>query len=179
MALSLAIGVLTAGGLYMMLQRELVRIAFGFLLLGHAFNLILISAGVTTFRLTPILGMGDPQQMADPLPQAFILTSIVITLATTVYMLSLALVGQRADPSHHADRTDIADTMAAETETDPEAAAQQAAAQEAADQEEAAQEEVEQEEAEQEFGEQETGAEPETGSERETGGGHEDEEGRG
>lgn len=109
MALSLAIGVLTGGGLYLILQRELVRIVFGFLLLSHAVNLLLISAGVASYRLTPLLGTGETAQMADPLPQAFVLTSIVITVATAIYMLTLAITGQRADHPHDADRTDVTD----------------------------------------------------------------------
>ncbi|WP_108848243.1 sodium:proton antiporter [Dietzia lutea] len=109
MALSLAIGVLTAGGLYLMLQREMVRIVFGFLLLSHAFNLILIAAGVTDYRLTPIVGIGDPAATADPLPQAFVLTAIVIAVATAIFMLALVVAGQRADPVDDADRTDTSD----------------------------------------------------------------------
>lgn len=116
MALSLAIGVLVAGGLYLILERELVRIVFGFLLLSHAVNLLLLSAGVAAYRRTPILGTGDAQEMADPLPQAFVLTSIVITVATGIYMLSLALSGQRSEPRDHADRTDLADAQAAASE---------------------------------------------------------------
>lgn len=111
MALSLAIGVLTGGGLYLILQRELVRIVFGFLLISHAVNLLLISTGVVSFRRTPLLGTGDPEQMADPLPQAFVLTSIVITVATAIYMLTLTVVGQRAARPHDADRTDVADQL--------------------------------------------------------------------
>lgn len=109
MALSLAIGVLTAGGLYLILQRELVRIVFGFLLLSHAANLLLISAGVASYRVTPLLGTGETAQMADPLPQAFVLTSIVITVATAIYMLALAITGQRTEHPHDADRTDALD----------------------------------------------------------------------
>lgn len=111
MAVSLAIGVLTGGGLYLLLQRELVRIVFGFLLISHAVNLLLLSSGVVSFRLTPLLGTGDPEQMADPLPQAFVLTSIVITMATAIYMLTLTVVGQRAARPHDADRTDVADQL--------------------------------------------------------------------
>lgn len=109
MALSLAIGVLTAGGLYLLMQRELVRIVFGFLLISHAVNLLLLAAGVTSFRLTPLLGTGDTAEMADPLPQAFVLTSIVIAVATAIYMLTLTVVGQRATRPHASDRTDVAD----------------------------------------------------------------------
>lgn len=116
MALSLAIGVLTAGGLYLILQRELVRIVFGFLLISHAVNLLLISAGVVAYRVPPLLGEGDPEQMADPLPQAFVLTSIVIAVATAIYMLTLAVVGQRSRYPHDADRTDIADDLPADPE---------------------------------------------------------------
>ena len=121
MALSLAIGVLTAGGLYLIMQRELVRIVFGFLLISHAVNLLLLSAGVTSFRLTPLLGTAETAEMADPLPQAFVLTSIVIAVATAIYMLTLTVVGQRATRPHASDRTDVADEESAERDdTAPE-----------------------------------------------------------
>src|SRR5690606_19948827 len=82
--LALTIGVLTTGAVYLMLERGMVRIIFGLALLSHAANLTLLAAGVPGWRAEPLGGTVDPELAADPLPQAFVLTAIVITLAVTV-----------------------------------------------------------------------------------------------
>ena len=88
--LLLAGGILAlAGGVYLLLRPGLVRIVFGFVLLGHAANALLVTAGGTGRKGVPLVGEGDPARMADPLPQAFVLTAIVITFGTTVYLLSM------------------------------------------------------------------------------------------
>lgn len=97
MILSLTIGVLVAGGVYLLLQRSLVRIAFGVGVLSHAVNLFLLTAGVPAYRGEPLANRMDPATAADPLPQAFVLTAIVITLAVTVFLLALAVVGRNDD----------------------------------------------------------------------------------
>ena len=74
MIIALTIGVLVAGGTYLLLHRSLVRIAFGVGLLSHAVNLFILAAGVTSYRDEPIGGLMDPAAAADPLPQAFVLT---------------------------------------------------------------------------------------------------------
>ncbi|NLG55465.1 MAG: cation:proton antiporter subunit C [Rhodococcus sp.] len=90
MTLALLVGVLVAGGVYLILQRGMVRITFGFVLLGHAGNLVLMASGVTSDRDAPLLHLSDMASMADALPQAFTLTAIVIAFSITVYMLTLA-----------------------------------------------------------------------------------------
>ncbi|HHU10815.1 MAG TPA: Na+/H+ antiporter subunit C [Intrasporangiaceae bacterium] len=104
MILSLTIGVLVAGGTYLLLQRSLVRIAFGIGILSHAVNLFLLTAGVSAYRDEPLVGLMDPAEAADPLPQAFVLTAIVITLAVTVFLLALAVIG-RNDNTHRIPET--------------------------------------------------------------------------
>lgn len=90
------IGVLFAAGVYLMVSRNLIRVTIGFLLIGHGTNLLLLAAG--TWGSPPIVGeSGDAADsaisaargLADPLPQAFVLTSIVITLAVTCFLLAL------------------------------------------------------------------------------------------
>ncbi len=93
MTLPLTIGILVAGGVYLMLQRGMVRVVFGILLLSHAANLILLAAGVSAWRGEPLMDGTSVAEAADPLPQAFVLTAIVITLAVTVFMLTLAAIG--------------------------------------------------------------------------------------
>jgi multicomponent Na+:H+ antiporter subunit C len=99
MTAAIAVGLLVAAGVYLLLQRGLVRIAIGFVLLGHAANILLVAAGGMALRGEPLLGTDDPAQMADPLPQAFVLTAIVITFGITVFMLALARAGGDDDPA--------------------------------------------------------------------------------
>ncbi len=97
MTVALGIGILVTGGVYLLLQRGLVRVTFGFVLLGHAANLLLLSAGGTRLREAAIVETADPARMADPLPQAFVLTAIVITFGITVYLFALAASGSGDD----------------------------------------------------------------------------------
>lgn len=87
------VGVLVAGGVFLLLRPGLVRIVFGFVLLGHAVNVLLVASGGLGRKQAPIVGEGDPARMADPLPQAFVLTAIVITFGATVYLLSMIREG--------------------------------------------------------------------------------------
>jgi multicomponent Na+:H+ antiporter subunit C len=82
------IGGLYAAGVYLLLDRSLTRVLLGFLLLGNATNLLLLSAGGPA-GLAPILGVSDPEDMADPLPQALILTAIVITFGISAFVLAM------------------------------------------------------------------------------------------
>lgn len=97
MILTLTIFVLVTGGTYLLLQRSMVRAVFGIGLISHAANLILLSAGVSAWRSEPLTSINDPNVAADPLPQAFVLTAIVITLAVTILMLALAVLGHNDD----------------------------------------------------------------------------------
>lgn len=85
---AVVVGLLVAAGSFLVLQRGLVRIALGFVLLGHAVNVLLVLAGGTARRGVPIVGKAGPP--ADPLPQAFALTAIVISFAITAFILALA-----------------------------------------------------------------------------------------
>ena len=84
MIIAITIGVLTAGGVFLVLQRGMVRLILGMTLIGHATNLTLLAAGIGAWRSEPIMSGTNPQDAADPLPQAFVLTAIVISMATTV-----------------------------------------------------------------------------------------------
>lgn len=82
------VGVLAGAGTFLILQRGLVRITIGFVLIGHALNVLLLLAGGSARRGVPIEGMSA--EPADPLPQAFVLTAIVIGLGITAFLLVLA-----------------------------------------------------------------------------------------
>lgn len=96
MSLALTIGLLLAAGIYLVLQRGMMRIVFGFVLLTHAINLLIIAAGGVARRDAPFFGT-DTSNAADPLPQAFVLTAIVIAFAITVVMATFAVIGRRDD----------------------------------------------------------------------------------
>jgi multicomponent Na+:H+ antiporter subunit C len=89
MMLAVIVGALATAGTYLVLQRGLVRVALGFVLLGHAVNVMLLAAGGVYRRGVPIAGASSAP--ADPLPQAFTLTAIVISFGITAFILALAL----------------------------------------------------------------------------------------
>jgi multicomponent Na+:H+ antiporter subunit C len=75
-------------GTYLLLQRKLSRIIIGLGLLTHAGNVLMITAGRP--GRAPIIGNGDPDGFADPLPQALALTAIVISFGVTALLLAVA-----------------------------------------------------------------------------------------
>jgi multicomponent Na+:H+ antiporter subunit C len=75
-------------GTYLLLQRKLSRIIIGLGLLTHGGNVLLITAGRR--GNPPIVGVGEPLDFADPLPEALALTAIVITFGVTALLFALA-----------------------------------------------------------------------------------------
>jgi len=86
--LVVTIGVLFAAGVYLLLERSLSRVLIGVILIGNGANLLFLVAGGAAGR-PPIVGDTD-EPMSDPLPQAMVLTAIVITLGMTAFLLALA-----------------------------------------------------------------------------------------
>ncbi|GAB3045694.1 hypothetical protein GCM10027052_30240 [Parafrigoribacterium mesophilum] len=78
--------VLYAAGVYLLLERSMTRVLLGFLLVGNATNLLILvisgRAGVAPFY-------GETGRLADPLPHAFMLTSIVITFGVSAFLMAL------------------------------------------------------------------------------------------
>lgn len=97
MTLAISAAVLMSGAVYLFLQRGMLRIVLGFILLSHAANLILIAAGGSDRREEPLGSDPDPAVTGDALPQAFVLTAIVIAFSITIYMLVLAVTGRKGD----------------------------------------------------------------------------------
>lgn len=100
------IGVLLAIGVDLVLQRSLIRIVIGFMLISHGANLALLAAGGPA-GAPPLLG-GGAEKMTDPLPQAMALTAIVISFGISSFLLALAFRGW----VHHGEdevRDDIED----------------------------------------------------------------------
>lgn len=80
---------LVGTGVYLVLDRTLSRIFIGLSLMTHGINVLLLSAGGASGR-PALLGAEPVDAMADPLPQAMMLTSIVLSLGTTAFGLALA-----------------------------------------------------------------------------------------
>jgi len=92
-----ALGLILIGIGGMVLSRHLLRIIFGLALLESGANLLLILATYSDRSVAPIIVGGKiPAHMADPIPQALVLTAIVIGVAVLALALSLALRIQRA-----------------------------------------------------------------------------------
>jgi multisubunit Na+/H+ antiporter MnhC subunit len=86
--LPVIIGGLYAAGVYLLLDRSLTRVLLGVLLLGNATNVLLLSSGGPSGS-APILGYSEPEDMSDPMPQALILTAIVITFGISAFVLAI------------------------------------------------------------------------------------------
>ena len=124
--------VLYAAGVYLLLDRSLTRVLLGFLLVGNATNLLLfLTSG--SFGAAPIYGDAEPGEMSDPLPQAFILTSIVITFGVSAFMLALIYrswrLAREDEDAVHDDTHDLelaeAESLTIEEVTDEELAQSQ------------------------------------------------------
>jgi len=85
------VGLIVAVAVYLILQPGFVRILFGFILLGNAVNLLVLLASGDPRGLTvPIVGDGAAAQApVDPLPQALVLTAIVIGFGVIAYLVVL------------------------------------------------------------------------------------------
>ena len=86
-ALSLLVGVLVATGLYLLLGRSLMRQIIGLALLSHAANVVILLSAALKGSV-PVVGSAPPPH-TDPLPQALILTAIVISFGVTAFLLAL------------------------------------------------------------------------------------------
>ena len=77
-------------GVYLLLERSLTRVLVGLVLLSNGVNVLFLVASGEAGR-APIVGAPDQSgAMSDPLPQALVLTAIVITLGTTAFLLAMA-----------------------------------------------------------------------------------------
>lgn len=107
LALVLVIGVLFACGIYLLLERSLTRVLLGIILLGNGANLLILVGGGAAGG-APIVGVTAEDEMSDPLPQAMILTAIVITLGMTAFLLAMAYRSWQID-RHDEVQDDVED----------------------------------------------------------------------
>ncbi len=136
-ALALGAAVLFTVGTYLVLQRKLSRIIIGLAVLSHGANVLLLASGRN--GLAPLVGKeaGNPDQYADPLPQAMALTTIVITFGVTALLLAMAYRSWLLDrdddvPDDITDR-DVARGGWRDQEVDDEVADEQATRREGQD----------------------------------------------
>jgi multicomponent Na+:H+ antiporter subunit C len=115
-ALALAAGTFCAVGVYLLLQRSMTRIVLGVGALGNGINLLVVVTGRTDGG-APIVGRGG--RLNDPYPQAFVLTSIVIGLAVTAFLIALAWRSWTIDGEDTVE-DDIEDRRIARRSPDPE-----------------------------------------------------------
>lgn len=108
LALVVAGGALLASGVYLLLERSILRIMAGVILAGNGVNLLFLVAGGEAGR-APIIGEGR-DEIADPLPQAFVLTAIVISLAASAFMLALSYRSFQLD-GHDEVADDVEDAL--------------------------------------------------------------------
>ena len=97
-----AIGVMTAVGVYLMLRLRTFPVVLGLSMLTYAVNVFLFASGRLTLNAPPVLS--DAAVYADPLPQALVLTAIVIAFGMTALVVLLALGAYVASGT---DRLDI------------------------------------------------------------------------
>lgn len=103
---ALAIGVFTACGVWLMLRARTFDVVLGITLFSYAVNLFIFAMGRLTFGAIAIVEPGKPStlsQYADPLPQALVLTAIVISFAMSALVLTLALKGRFVNGSDACD----------------------------------------------------------------------------
>ncbi|WP_417524470.1 Na+/H+ antiporter subunit C [Marinovum sp.] len=97
-----AIGILTAGGLYLMLRLRTFPVILGMALLTYAVNVFLFASGRLTVSAPPILRDGV-STYADPLPQALVLTAIVISFGMTAVVVMIGLGAFLGSEDDHVD----------------------------------------------------------------------------
>jgi multicomponent K+:H+ antiporter subunit C len=95
------VGMVTATGIYLMLRGRSFPVVLGLSLFGYAVNVFIFLMGRLWTNASPILVGEGP--VADPLPQALVLTAIVIGFATTGFVVELALRSRHESGSDHVD----------------------------------------------------------------------------
>lgn len=106
LVVSLAIGALAGCGVWLLLRPRTFQVAIGLSLLSYAVNLFIFSMGRLRVGAAPIVTAGaaaDPSAYADPLPQALVLTAIVINFATTALLLVVLLAARGFTGTDHID----------------------------------------------------------------------------
>ena len=110
LAIASAIGVLVFAAVYLLLRARSFDVILGLTLLSYATNLLIFASGRLAVGKPPVLREGVPASLAnytDPLPQALVLTAIVISFAMTAVMIVLAMRSRADNDSDHVDAGDV------------------------------------------------------------------------
>jgi multicomponent K+:H+ antiporter subunit C len=108
LVLALSIGVLTASGVWLLLRPRTFQVIVGLSLLSYAVNLFIYAMGRLKVDAPPLVGSGaaDPTLYDDPLPQALVLSAIVISFAMTALLLVVLLASRGLTGTDHVDGDD-------------------------------------------------------------------------
>ena len=103
---SLAIGVLAGSGIYLILRPRTFQLIMGLTLLSYAVNLFIFGMGRLRIGAAPVINPAQGSDLslyADPIPQALVLTAIVIGFATTALFLVVLLASRGLSGTDHVD----------------------------------------------------------------------------
>ena len=111
--LVIIIGILYASGLYMILRRSFVKVIIGLIFLGHAANLLIFTVGRITKGVPAFISVEGTlaENAADPLPQALILTSIVIGFGVQAFAIVLFKRAYQTTGTDDLDELNLTDEM--------------------------------------------------------------------
>ena len=106
--LALGIGILVASGVWLLLRPRTFQVILGLSMLSYAVNLFIYAMGRLAVDAPPLVGSGtpDPARYDDPLPQALVLTAIVISFAMTALLLVVLLASRGLTGTDHVDGED-------------------------------------------------------------------------
>lgn len=122
--LALAMGVLAGSGVWLILRPRTFQVIIGLSLLSYAVNLFIFSMGRLTIGAPPVMPRGGfimPQNYADPVPQALVLTAIVISFATTALFLVVMLASRGVTGTDHVDGRESHGTDDEDSDADDDA----------------------------------------------------------
>lgn len=103
---ALAVGILAGSGIYLLLRPRTFQVIMGLSLLAYSVNLFIFAMGRLRMGAAPIIDPArgsDPALYADPVPQALVLTAIVISFATTALFLVVLLASRGLNGTDHVD----------------------------------------------------------------------------
>ncbi|TKT75066.1 Na+/H+ antiporter subunit C [Aquamicrobium sp. LC103] len=106
LVLAIGIGVMTGSGVWLLLRPRTYQVIIGLLLLSYAVNLFIFGMGRLRMNVPPVVEPGvpvDPAAFTDPIPQALVLTAIVIGFATTALFLVVLLASRGLTGTDHVD----------------------------------------------------------------------------
>jgi multicomponent K+:H+ antiporter subunit C len=106
LVMAAAIGVLAGSGVWLLLRPRTFQVALGLTLLSYSVNLFIFAMGRLRSGAAPIVNAAvaaNPAAYADPLPQALVLTAIVISFATTALLLVVLLASRGLSGTDHVD----------------------------------------------------------------------------